>query len=125
MRVFEAPEGTRRDRVGTGRTSQTEIDATRVKRFERAERLHDMQRRVIRHHDATGTDADPRRDGGDVRDQHLGRRRGDARHVVVLGDPVAGEAEPIGSHRELDRIADRLGRADTSADRRQIQDRDR
>ena len=60
-----------------------------IERFERAELLGDDERRVIRQHDAAGADANRRRAAGDVPDDDRCRRAGDARHVVMLGQPVA------------------------------------
>ena len=52
----------------------TEIDSPWGERLERAKRLDDVQRRVVRHHDPAGAEPDPGRYGGGMRDQDLGRR---------------------------------------------------
>ena len=65
------------------------------------------------------------RDRGGVRDQDLGRRGRDVRHVVVLGEPVARVAERVGEAGERDRVADRLRRRDVRADGREIEHRER
>ena len=47
---------------------------------------------------------------GDRADQHLGRRPGEHAAAVVLGDPVAVVAEPVGGAREVERVAQGLRR---------------
>ena len=61
-------------------------------RLEGRELLGDHQRRVIRQHDAARSEADPRGPCCGGRRQHRWRRRGDGRHVVVLGEPVPAVA---------------------------------
>ncbi len=111
-----AAERGRRDGIGAGRAPHPEIDAPRMQCLERAKHFDDVQRRVIRHHDAAGAEADPLRARGCGRDQHLGRARRDARHVVVLGEPVPQVAELVGAHGEVDRLADRAARRHVDAD---------
>ena len=94
-----------------------------IERLERAELLGDHQRRVVRQHDAAGADADRARAAGDVPDHHRGRRAGDAGHVVVLGEPEAPVAPALGVLREVERVAERLGRRPALDDRREIEDR--
>src|SRR5690606_27322687 len=62
---------------------------------------------------------------GHVRDEHLGRGAGDARHAVVLREPEPRVAEPLREACQLDRVAQRLRRRRTRADRRQIEDGER
>ena len=42
-----------------------------------------------------------------MRDHDRGRGAGDAGHAVMLGDPVAGEAEAFGMAREIGGIGER------------------
>jgi hypothetical protein len=79
--------------VGARCAAQPQVDATGVELGQRAKGLGHDQRRVVGQHDAARADADALRAPGDVAHQHGGGRTGDAGHVVVLGQPVAGEAE--------------------------------
>jgi hypothetical protein len=56
---------------------------------QRAELLGDDDRGMVRQHDPAGADADVSRAGGDMGDDDRRGGAGDARHVVVLGDPEA------------------------------------
>ena len=47
----------------------------------------------------------------DVADEHGGRGAGDARHVVVLGQPEAPVAERLDVPRQFERVAERVGHA--------------
>ena len=78
--------------------------------------------RVVREHHAAAADADPARGRGDRPDQHLGRRAGEHRAAVVLGDPVAVVAELVGEPGEVERVAQRVGPRRARADRGLVQD---
>ncbi len=77
---------------------------------------------MIRQHDAAGPDADRRRGAGDARDQNSGGGAADARHPVVLGQPVAAVAQPLGMLREIDGVAKRLRGVAAFQNGRKIQD---
>ena len=64
------------------------------------------------------------RAGGHVRDDHRRRRAGDAGHVVMLRQPVAGKAEPLGFLRQVPRVA--KGRCGSAAlrDRGEVENRE-
>ena len=59
---------------------------------------------------------------GDVPDDHRRRRAGDARHVVMLGQPVAAVAPALGVAREVERVAERLRGVAALDDRREVED---
>jgi hypothetical protein len=70
--------------------SEAEIAlAPRVKGIQRAELFGDDQRRVVGQHDSARAHPDLCGGGGDVADHDRPGGAGDARHVVVLGQPVA------------------------------------
>ena len=92
----------RGDAVGAGRATQAQVDAARMQRLEQAERLDDLQRRVIRQHHPAGANAQPLGPAGDVLDHDLGRGTGQAGRVVMLGEPVAVVAQPVGKLGETD-----------------------
>src|SRR5207245_5305503 len=94
-------ERARRQLIAPGRAPDAEIDPTGKERLEHAEALGDLERAVVLEHDAAGADADPRGARGDLADQHLGARARQPRCRVVLGEPVAMEAEPIAELGEL------------------------
>ena len=62
---------------------------------------------------------------GDLPDHDVGRRARDRRQVMVLGHPIAREAEPVGEAGEVDRIAQRYRAGGAGGDRRKIEDRER
>ena len=43
----------------------------------------------------------------------------------MLGDPVAGVAEPVGEAREIEAVVQRLRAGEGGGDRREIEDRER
>ena len=67
----------------------------RVRRLEERELLGHHQRRVVGQHHAAGADPDPLGGGSDHGDQDRGVGGGHGRHVVVLGQPVAPEAQAV------------------------------
>ena len=75
--------------IGPGGATKAEIDAIRIERSQGAKLFGNHQRRVVRQHDATR--ADPQSGGGlgQMADQHRGGGTGNARHVVMFGQPVA------------------------------------
>ncbi len=87
VRVERPAQRHRRRRIGAGGAAQPQVDAAGKQRRQRRELLGHLQRRVVGQHDAAGADADARGAAGDVADQHRGGGAGDARHVVVLGQP--------------------------------------
>ena len=76
--------------------------------FQHLVALGDLQRRVVRQHHAAGADAQVLGRRRDLPDHDVGRRARDVRHVVMLGDPVAGVAQPVGEAGEIDAVAQRL-----------------
>ena len=54
-----AAQHVRGQRVGAGRAAEREVDAAGVHRHQRAERLGDLERRVVGQHDAGRADPDP------------------------------------------------------------------
>ncbi len=106
-----ASQGARSQHVGPGRSAEAEIDAPRIQRRQRTELFGDDQRRVIRQHDAAGTDADGPGAAGHVADDQRGRGAGDPRHVVVLGQPVALETQALRMLCQRERVAQSLGGA--------------
>ena len=71
------------------------------------ETFGDHQRRVVHQHHAARTHTNVPRRRRDLPDHDLGRGAGDAREVVMLGEPIALVAESIGEPRQIQRIAER------------------
>ena len=92
--------------IGARRATESQIDPSREQRLESPELLGDHERRMVREHDAAGADPDARGAGCDMCDHHGGRRTGDPDHVVVLGEPVAVIAEPLGVPGQIERVAE-------------------
>jgi hypothetical protein len=80
-------ESLRRSRITTGGAAEAQVDPAGEQRFERAELLCNGKRRMIRQHDAPGTNADSRSRICDVTDQNRSRRAGDPPNVVVFREP--------------------------------------
>jgi hypothetical protein len=110
--------------IGAGRAAESEIDAAGEQRFKCAELFRDDERRMIWQHDAASADADRRRVGGDVPDDHCCRGTSDAGYSVVLGNPEAMVAQSFSMARKIDGISEGLcGRASLD-DRREIKNRE-
>src|SRR5918994_5214108 len=99
-----------------------EIYSSRMQRLQNAEGLRDLERGVVGEHDPASADPDPLRYVGDVPDHDLRRRTGYARQIVVLRQPVALVAEPVGEPGELERVAQRPGTIRARTDRRDVED---
>jgi hypothetical protein len=80
---------------------------------------------MVGQHDAAGTDADALCATRHVADQHGGGRAGDARHVVVFGQPVAAVAQRIGVLGQFQHVGEGGGGVTALADRGQVKDRQR
>ena len=108
-------------RIGAGGAAEREIDPSGEERAQHAEGFGDLERAVVRQHDAAAADADARRRGGDRADQRLGARAGEHRRAVMFGDPVAMVAARVGAPREVDAVAQRLRAGRAFGDRRLIE----
>ena len=89
--------------------------------LQQRELLGDGERRVVRQHHPAGAQAQLRRLRGEMRDDHRRAGRRDGRHVVVLGDPVAGVAEAVGRLRQVRRRGERIGRRLVGAHRDEVE----
>ena len=120
--VVGAAQGVRRHRVGAGRPADAQVDAARGGRFQQRELLGHRQRRMVGQHHAARAESQLRGLRGQVGDQH--RRAGGAhgRHVVVFGDPVARETQPVGGLRERHGGRQRVGGRLVGAHRDEIKD---
>jgi hypothetical protein len=91
--------------VGPWSASHAEIDSPRRDRFEHSELLGNLERRVVRQHDARAADTNARRRRRDGRHQYLGGRSHNAVIVVMLRNPVAVVAERFAMPRERETVA--------------------
>ena len=94
--------------VGPRRPADAEVDAVAEKSAEHGEVFGDLQRAVVRQHDAAAAEADGGRRRADHAEQHFGRRAGEAGRAVVLGDPVAGVTGGFGEFCQVDAVPQRL-----------------
>ena len=124
-RVLPGAQRIGSDRIGARRAAEPEIDAAREQRFQHLEALGHHQRRMVRQHHAARADAHVRRHRRDLADHDFRRGAGDVRKIMVLGDPVALVAEPVGEPRQIERIAQRHRARRGRGDGRQIEDRKR
>src|SRR5690606_16874299 len=76
---------------------------------------------MVRQHDAAGADPDRRGAASDMANQDRGRRRGDAGHVVMLGQPEAPVAPALGMLREIEAVAEGLGGVAALGDRGEVE----
>ena len=90
--------------IGAGCAAQPKVDAVRIERGQCSELFGNHQRCVVGQHDAPRTDANGRCSRGDMPDDHRGRGTGNARHIVMLGQPVAGKAPSFSMLRQIERI---------------------
>ena len=104
-RILPGAQCVGRDLVGARRPAKPEIDAAGKQRFKDLESLGDHQRRMVGQHHAAGADAHVRGHGRDLTDHDLGRGAGDIGKIMMLGDPIALVAEPVGELRQIERIA--------------------
>ena len=74
--------------IAAGRTAESEIDAARVKRFERAELLGNHQRCMIWKHDPAGADPNFFSLTADIGDDDRGGRTGNTGQIMMLGQPI-------------------------------------
>ena len=107
--------------VAPRRPAEAEVDPPGIEAAQHAERLRDLERAVVRQHDAAAPHAQAGGRGRDRADQHLGARAGQHGCAVVLGDPVAVISELVGPAREIDRVAERVPAGRALRDRRLIQ----
>jgi hypothetical protein len=120
--VGGAAQGRGRDGVGARGAAYAEVDALRMQCLQYAEGLGHLERGVVGEHDPPCADPDLLCHARDVPDHDLRRGAGDARQVVMLGQPVPLVAEPVGEPSKLGRVAERLGSVRARADRRDVQD---
>ncbi len=119
--VNDAAQAPRGRNVRAGCAAEAQVDASGEQRFERPELLRHHEGRVVRQHDAPRSHADRAGACGEVADDDRRRRARDAGHVVMLGDPVAEIAEPLGVPREIERAAQGGRRVRALGDGRQVE----
>ena len=123
--ILPAPQGIGGDRIGARRAPEPEIDASGKQRFEHLESLGDHQRRMIGKHDAAGSHPHALGRRCDLPDHDVGSGACDRRQVVMLGNPIAGEAEAVGEPGEVERVAQRNRPGGRGGDRRKVEDGER
>ena len=123
-RARVAPQRPERAAVGARRAPEPEIDAPRIECVERAELLGDDERRMVRQHDAAGSDPDRTRAAGQVADHDRRRRARDPDHVVVFRHPVAVVAPAFGVAGKVERVPQRVARHGAQRDGSEVEDRE-
>ncbi len=103
-----AAQRPRRRLVRSRGTAQAQVDPAGVERVQGAELLGDDQGGVVGQHDPAGADADGLRRRRHCADDDRGRGAGDARHVVMLGQPVAIVTQPFGVAGQINGVGERL-----------------
>ena len=123
--VQVAAQGAAGPLIGARSAAESQVDAPGKERGERAELLRDHQRRMVRQHDPARADADRRRGGGHVPDDHRGGGARDARHVVMLGQPEPPVAPALRVPRQVRGVAQRHGGVAAFRDGGEIEERER
>ncbi len=106
------------------RAAETEIDAPREQRRQRAELLGDLEWSVVGQHDPARADPDGRGGVADMREHDRGRTPGDPGHGVVFGDPEARAPRRLRDAREIDRGSEGFLQGSALAHRHEIEDRE-
>ncbi len=102
-------EGVGLELAAAGGATETEVDAVGEHGIEGAEDFGDLERGVVREHDAAGADADARGGGGGAGDEDFGCGASEQRHGVVLGVPEAGVAELVDVLGEGEGVVEGVG----------------
>ena len=108
--------------VAARRATDRQVDAIRIEAAQHAEHLGDLQRTVVRQHDAAAADSDAAGRTGDRGNQHFRRGRRQHRRAVMLRHPVAVKAPAIRESRQLDGPMERVPAGRTFGDWRLIED---
>ena len=108
-------QGDRGQLVAARRAADAEVDAAGIERLQHAELLGHLERAVMAQHDPARADADMPGLGRHQRHHDLGRAAGEPGRSVVLGQPVAAIAEPIGMAGQLDGFKERVARGHPAA----------
>jgi len=89
--------------------ADAEVDAVGIEGVECAKGFGDLERRVVRQHDAPGAEPDARGCRADAGEHDLGCGAGEEVHGMVLGHPEAVEAEGLDMPGERDGVLEGLG----------------
>ena len=100
--VLAAAERVGGHRIGPRCAAQPEIDAAGKQCLQHFEPFGDHERGMVHQHDPARADANPCRCRRDPSDHDLGRGAGDARQIMMLGEPIALVAEPVGKPRQIE-----------------------
>jgi hypothetical protein len=120
-----ATQGAHGRLIAARRAAKAEIDTPGIEGIQGAELLGDHQRRMVGQHHAAGTQMQSGGIGGEIANQHRGRRAGNADHIMVLRQPVAVIAARFGQPGEIQRVGKGFFGRRSLRDRRQIEHRER
>lgn len=99
--VGRPAQGAQGHLIGAGGAPEAEVDATWKQPRQRSELLGDHIGRMVGQHDPTGADTDRAGALGDMGQHDRRGGAGDARHVVVFGNPEAVIAPGFGVPRHI------------------------
>ena len=108
VRTQVAAQGACGDLVRTGCPAQPQVNAAGVERLQRAKLFCNHQWRVVRQHDAACTDPNGAGASRHMANQNRCGGAGNARHAVVLRQPVALITPGFGVLGQVKRVAKRL-----------------
>ena len=103
------------------RPAKPQIDPAGIERVERAELLGDHEWVVIGQHDPARTDPDLACSGADTGEHHGSRAASNARHAVMLGDPISAVAKRFGLARQSSGGSHRFANSAAFTNRNQIE----
>jgi len=107
-RLAIAAQGEGFELAAAGSAADAEIDAVGKHGVEGAKDLGDLERGVVREHDAAAAYADAGGFGGGAGDEDLRRGAGEEIHGVVLGVPEARVAESVDVASEVEGVGEGL-----------------
>jgi len=119
-----AAQGEGFELAAAGSPADAEVDAIVKHGVEGTKDFCDLERGVVRKHDAASAHADAGGFGCGAGDEDLGRGGGEEIHGVVLGIPEAGVAEGVDVSGEVEGVGQGLRGREAGGDGRLVEDRE-
>ena len=104
-------------RIGAGRAPQPQINPPGIERLQHFETFRNLERAVMRQHDAACAHTDARGFARDLADQNFRGRSREAGGVVMFRHPIAVIAKALAGFGQRDTFGQRLCGAAAIADR--------
>ena len=118
--IGAATKGPGCDVIGSWRSTESQVNATRVQGLQGGELLGHHERRVIGEHDAARAHPHRRSGGGQMLNENSGSGTRDGRDRVMLRDPKPVIPETLRFNGEHRRLPESLRRRRTAGDGREV-----